>query len=96
MEERQKKFERLIKLKQQAAEIRQEEAELKDYFKSIAEGELIDTNGLGSITILPDTGNGIKFSEKKGSPSVTKLKELGLTKEQIDSTKGVYIAMEIF
>lgn len=90
------KFMRLLDLKKLAAEIREEEKALREHFLGIANDKLAGTEGLGRLIIIEDSMNGLVFSTKKGQPSVTKLKELGLTKEQIDSTKGSYVAMEVF
>lgn len=94
--EAQVKFGRAVELKRRMYEDGKEMKEIKAFFEDIAAEELKETQGIGEIIILDETGNGVRFKPKKSSVSKTALRELGVDDDIIDEATSEYIAFELF
>ena len=97
-EQREELYAEWVKLKRQASDINKRTKELKQLWVDEANTELADSGGLGKIAVMEVDGKelGVKFSEKKSSVSVTKLKAEGVDPDVIDACTGTYIAVDLF
>ena len=87
-------FKKLVESKRKAMELKDEAKELKAYFEQCAVEDELE-GGIGKI-VITEAGNGVKFSERAGSPSKTKLIAAGIAEDIIKACSSTYIQMDIF
>lgn len=92
--ERREKFIETLELKRKSAEIAGKLKELKAYWVGIAAAEL--EGGQGKILVMPEEGHGVSIKKGKGSPSTTKLRELGVAEETLEAARGESLDWELF
>ena len=85
-------FKRLVEIKRNQADLKDEYDGIKEYFKGVS-SDVYGEEGEGTLIIWQD--HGVKFKKRKSSISKKKLLEAGIEADLIEDCRGEYLGFDV-